>query len=78
MGSGDVYKRQADLKAQHIKELIKAENEIARVAIIQLRTLNFDTLESDIFGTTYNQDLYKRKSTGGGTVSNQMRELFTK
>ena len=68
----------ADLKAQHIKELIRAENEIARVAIIQLRTLNFDTLESDIFGTTYNQDLYKRKSTGGGTVSNQMFELFKK
>ena len=68
----------ADLKAQHIEELIRAENEIARVAIIQLRTLNFDTLESDVFGTTYNQDLYKKKSTGGGSVSNQMFELFKK
>ena len=38
----------ADLKAQHIKELIQAENEMSRIAIVQLRTLNFDTIESEL------------------------------
>tara|TARA_R100000655_G_scaffold7379_1_gene19974 strand:+ start:3737 stop:7915 length:4179 start_codon:yes stop_codon:yes gene_type:complete len=67
----------ADLKAQHIKELIQLENEMARIAIVQLRSLNFDTIESDIFGTTYDKYKYqpKRKTSNINISDSLSRKL---
>ena len=64
----------ADLKRKHLDELIAIENEIARQAIISIRKLNFDTIESDIFGKTYNPNIYSTKPSK--TYSGSMRELF--
>ena len=62
----------ADLKRKHIDELIAIENDLARVAINQLRQANFDTIESDIFGKTYDPSKYN-KDTRTGRFE---RELF--
>ena len=59
----------ADLKAKHIKELIQLENEMARIGIVQLRSLNFDTIESDIFGTTYDKSKYQKKTKPSNTIN---------
>ena len=64
----------ADLKRKHIDELIAIENEIARQAVISIRKLNFDTIESDVFGKTYNPNIYSTKPSK--TYSGSMRELF--
>ena len=64
----------ADLKRKHIDELIAIENEIARQAIIQIRTANFDTIESDIFGKTYNPNKFTEPTKK--TYKGSMRELF--
>ena len=68
----------ADLKAQHIKELIQAENEMSRIAIVQLRTLNFDTIESDIFGTTYDKTKYTKKTNSSTTIPSASERLLNK
>ena len=66
----------ADLKRQHINELIAIENEIARQTIIQLREANFDTIETDIFGKTYDVNKYTdNKST---TVKRKTSSSFFK
>ena len=62
----------ADLKEEYIDELIAIENDLARVAINQLRQANFDTIESDIFGKTYDPSKYN-KDTRTGRFE---RELF--
>ncbi len=59
----------ADLKAEHIKELIQLENEMARIAIVQLRSLNFDTVESDIFGTTYDKSKYQKNTSPSSSIN---------
>lgn len=64
----------AELKRQHIDELIEIENDIARKAIIELRKSNFDTIETDIFGKTYNPNRYTDKSSTKPKSS--VRELF--
>jgi len=64
----------ADLKRQHIDELIAIENEMARQTIIQLREANFDTIETDIFGKTYDTNKYTDKSNK--TSSSSMRDIF--
>ena len=68
----------ADRKAQHIKELIQAENEMARIAIVQLRSSNFDTIESDIFGTTYDKTKYQKPNTNTNTDVNLSESLLRK
>jgi hypothetical protein len=64
----------AELKRKHIDELIAIENEMARQAIIQIRKANFDTIESDIFGKTYDPEKYSTKEKKG--VDFEMRKLF--
>ena len=64
----------SELKRKHIDELIAIENEMARQAIIQIRTANFDTIESDIFGKTYDPGKYSTKEKKG--VDFEMRKLF--
>lgn len=66
----------ADLKRQHIDELLQIENDIARQTIIQLREANFDTIETDVFGKTYDSNKYRDKSSK--TPTSSMRDLFGK
>ena len=75
-GTNNIYT--ANLKKQHINELIQKENEMARIAILELRKSNFDTIESDIFGKTYDPKKYSTSpsSTSSG-LSSQMLDLFT-
>ena len=68
----------ADKKAQHIKELIQLENEMARIAIVQLRSSNFDTIESDIFGATYDKTKYQKPNTNTNTDVNLSESLLRK
>ena len=47
---------------------------MARQTIIQLREANFDTIETDIFGKTYDTNKYTDKSSK--TSSSSMRDIF--
>ena len=66
----------ANLKREHIDNLLQIENDIARQTIIQLRELNFDTIETDVFGKTYDSNKYRDKSSK--TPTSSMRDLFGK
>jgi len=75
-GTNTIYS--PNLKRQHINELIQKENEMARIAILELRKSNFDTIESDIFGKTYDPKKYSTSpSSNSSGLSSQMLDLFT-
>ena len=42
---------------------------MARIAIVQLRSLNFDTVESDIFGTTYDKSKYQKNTSPSSSIN---------
>ena len=51
---------------------------MARIAIVQLRSSNFDTIESDIFGTTYDKTKYQKPNTNTNTDVNLSESLLRK
>jgi hypothetical protein len=65
----------AELKRQHIDELTAKENEMAFKAIQSIRKANFDTIETDIFGKTYNPSVVKSEPKRP-TLSKQMFEML--
>jgi len=72
-GTKTVYS--AELKRQHIDELIAQENAIAFKAIQQIKKANFDTIETDIFGKTYNP-INVKSDDKPVTLSRQMQEIL--
>ena len=65
----------AELKRQHIDELTAKENDMAFKAIQSIRKANFDTIETDIFGKTYNPSAVKSEPKRP-TLSRQMFEML--